>query len=733
MLGLQKDILLGGIYTPPEGTQYASQYCFADIEYDVVNLNCNKDYHILLSGDLNAHVGKDSDIIEIVTDVDSHPFLSQNFCEVFESETDIVAALENMNISPKRVSQDKSRTNNFGHSLLDFCKSLSLVIMNGRVDADKDIGKITNVKAHTIVDYCISDIELLPFVSNFEIHDFDPCISDLHCRLFMSIARKELSDPGIESTNDVPLPNSCDAGSKPDNPPLSSNIIRWCKNCNLTAQNDIVFNHDDIANLERVFVNDSDNDIDSLYSSLKDIIIKTCANCGFATIVKTNTIPSSSVKKRATPDKTNKAWFNGTCIKAKSDYKKARKLCSTFKRNLASTSSMTDNDVQEQNRLEANVKASSNLYKSVLRKAKKAHSKHISKTIIDSRSKDPKTFWKFINPNKRKKDTPISLESLRNHFSQLSENKDSDNNEDIQRDELETRLLNFQDNDISLSLLNDKFTIDELFKVVKRLKPNKASGEDNVINEAIINTFDVLKSYWVKLFNRILETGDIPSEWLSGLIVPIFKNKGDKNDPSNYRGITLLSCSAKFFTAVLNERLRIFSDTCEVLSKNQAGFRPNHSTVDHIFILKSLTDILRHRKRKLLCAFIDYEKAFDKVWHIGLWTKLLNSGIGGKFLNVIVNMYKGITSSITANGSKSESFAIHQGVRQGENLSPLLFALYVNDLENYLITNGCNPVDMELDLDDRITNYVKLLLILYADDTVIFADNEISLQKALDG
>ena len=96
-------------------------------------------------------------------------------------------------------------------------------------------------------------------------------------------------------------------------------------------------------------------------------------------------------------------------------------------------------------------------------------------------------------------------------------------------------------------------------------------------------------------------------------------------------------------------------------------------------------------------------------------------------------MYKGITSSITANGSKSESFAIHQGVRQGENLSPLLFALYVNDLEHYLITNGCNPIDMELDFDDRITNYVKLLLILYADDTVIFADNEISLQKALDG
>ena len=98
-----------------------------------------------------------------------------------------------------------------------------------------------------------------------------------------------------------------------------------------------------------------------------------------------------------------------------------------------------------------------------------------------------------------------------------------------------------------------------------------------------------------------------------------------------------------------------------------------------------------------------------------------------------MNMYKGITSSVINNGHKSDSFAINQGVRQGENLSPLLFALFVNDLECYLIENGCNFVNMELNFDERITEYLKLLLILYADDTVVFADNELSLQKALDG
>lgn len=259
---------------------------------------------------------------------------------------------------------------------------------------------------------------------------------------------------------------------------------------------------------------------------------------------------------------------------------------------------------------------------------------------------------------------------------------------------------------------------------------NKASGADGIINEIIIHTFDKLNFFWCSIFNKILKDGVIPEESLTGMIVPIYKNKGDKNDPGNYRGITLLSCSAKFFTAVLNERLGLYSQECDILSENQAGFRANHSTTDHIFVLKTLCDIMRNRKKKLYCAFVDYEKAFDKVWHTGLWIKLIRSGVGGRFLKVLMNMYQGISSCVSMNNISS-SFPICQGVRQGENLSPLLFALYVNDLEDFMKNSGCTHVDMGLDFDDRVNDYIKMLLILYADDTVIFADTEEKLQKAL--
>ena len=91
---------------------------------------------------------------------------------------------------------------------------------------------------------------------------------------------------------------------------------------------------------------------------------------------------------------------------------------------------------------------------------------------------------------------------------------------------------------------------------------------------------------YVKLFNKILDTGIMPTEWLIGLIVPLYKNQGDIQDINNYRGITLLSCIGKLFTSILNERLSRYSDAMYIIiSETQAGFRHGYYTLDHIFLL----------------------------------------------------------------------------------------------------------------------------------------------------
>lgn len=120
-----------------------------------------------------------------------------------------------------------------------------------------------------------------------------------------------------------------------------------------------------------------------------------------------------------------------------------------------------------------------------------------------------------------------------------------------------------------------------------------------------------------------------------GNIIPIYKNKGNKNDPESFRPITLLSCIGKLFTSILFKRLSNFVEQYEILCENQTGFRKHYSTIDNMFVLYSLFDILRMKKKKLYCAFIDFKAAFDKVWRVGLWKKTVKNNISGKCFKII--------------------------------------------------------------------------------------------------
>jgi len=137
---------------------------------------------------------------------------------------------------------------------------------------------------------------------------------------------------------------------------------------------------------------------------------------------------------------------------------------------------------------------------------------------------------------------------------------------------------------------------------------------------------------YLKLFNLIFEKGIIPEPWTKGIIQPIYKNKGNPASAENYRPITILSCMGKLFTAILNKRLQNFADNAELISEFQAGFRSKYSTVDNMFVLHCLIQLLKSQKKKIFCAFIDLKASFDTVWRNGLWSKLSMYSIHGKFL-----------------------------------------------------------------------------------------------------
>ena len=145
-----------------------------------------------------------------------------------------------------------------------------------------------------------------------------------------------------------------------------------------------------------------------------------------------------------------------------------------------------------------------------------------------------------------------------------------------------------------------------------------------------------------KLFTLILENGIVPSDWVKSNIIPIYKNKSNKNEPNNYCPITVLSCTGKLFTSIINSRLTFFLEENRILNETQSGFRKEYSTIDNIMALQSTIEYFKSQKRKLFCCFVDFTKAFDNIWRVGLWQKLLKHGIEEQIFKIITNMYNGI-------------------------------------------------------------------------------------------
>ena len=141
------------------------------------------------------------------------------------------------------------------------------------------------------------------------------------------------------------------------------------------------------------------------------------------------------------------------------------------------------------------------------------------------------------------------------------------------------------------------------------MKNNKSPGNDCIINEYITSTCDIVLPIYVTLFNIIFDTGIIPTVWLEGNIIPIYKKKGDQLDPRNYRPITLLSCLGKLFTSIINNRLTVFSDQVELLEdNNQSGFRQGYSTTDNIFVFHILLELLKGTPKKCIVLLLTLKK-----------------------------------------------------------------------------------------------------------------------------
>ena len=193
--------------------------------------------------------------------------------------------------------------------------------------------------------------------------------------------------------------------------------------------------------------------------------------------------------------------------------------------------------------------------------------------------------------------------------------------------------------------------------------------------------------YMLKLFNFVFNSGVFPEAWSEGLLIPLLK-KGIVTNVENFRGITLLSVLGKLFTRVLNNHLQSWAENYGIYVEAQNGFRPGRGTTDSIFILHCLINKFFDKNKSLYTFFVDFSKAFDYVIRENLWYKMIKAGVNGKILTIIRSMYNCVKTKVFSNGVMSDPFYCSLGVRQGKCLSPFLFSLYINDLEECLNVPG---------------------------------------------
>ena len=525
-----------------------------------------------------------------------------------------------------------------------------------------------------MVDYVITSPDYFSAISKFEVHDFNEYSNHSPISLTLKI-----------KTNTVITKNK------------ESVFYKWKPEHKEAFLNDL---SSDMHILDRLLIDGIDRNCepDDKVSNFSKFITDR-ANTYFEKHSKTQTTPRFS-----TGDfKEKKIWFNDECKNKREIYKE--KLYNfNLNRNAESRKIMLDAKKD---------------YKYYCRSCKLKYSYEQGRRMNEMRKKQPRQFWKTFKRNKRSQSESVPINDFFNYFKSLASDGASFENQEV-NDFLQD--FNRSTSESTFCELDEPITKDEIRNAAKQLNTNKACSLDTIINEYFKESIDILLNPLETLFNYILNKQTFPKQWSKGVIIPIYK-KGDARDPTNYRGITLVSCFGKLFTTIISERLAAWASMNNIISDAQFGFKSDYSTVDAIFILESLLSKYIRDKKRLYCSFIDLKRAFDSVYRDGLWYKLLKQGLNGKVFQIIRSIYSDVKSCVKNFGSISEFFDSNVGLLQGEVISPFLFSLFINDLEIYLHENPNATISLD---------QLSLYLLLFADDAVIFSESVEGLQTSLD-
>ena len=380
-------------------------------------------------------------------------------------------------------------------------------------------------------------------------------------------------------------------------------------------------------------------------------------------------------------------------------------------------------------------------FKQISRRWKRFYSVQHQNYLLDALKNNPRKFWRYFKGSRYQRATHKLAELTEYWSGLLSPNNCGalcENYSDLQH--LTATLHNISGSSLmheAASCLNTPIDISEISAALESMKLGKAAGPDGLSIEFL------KEAYWFEgdgqwrvkrfVFAEVLHvlcgaafnSGKVPNSWCAASISAVHK-KGSTHDLGNYRPIAVSAVIGKLLSKVLEMRLDIFAEEHGIRAKGQAGFRKGRNTIDQLFVLQHLVE--KHQIPKgakhLYCCFVDFQKAYDGVNRDVLFRHLSSLGLHGCFLQTVASMYWNVPLQAKCNGRLGTSFQSTSGVKQGDPLSPLLFGLLIDSLEQHMQAT-CPGVGV-------LIRQQLLQVLLYADDLVLFAESPESLQQQLD-
>ncbi|KAL4141519.1 hypothetical protein QTP88_004148 [Uroleucon formosanum] len=249
--------------------------------------------------------------------------------------------------------------------------------------------------------------------------------------------------------------------------------------------------------------------------------------------------------------------------------------------------------------------------------------------------------------------------------------------------------------------------LDEIEMIINSLKNNKSPEEDNINAELLKLAGSHLAIQIQKLIKSIWINEQIPKDWNTAIVCPVFK-KGNTAKVENYRGISLLDTSYKVLSLAVLKRLEGYA--VDIIGEYQCGFTRGKSTTDHIFTIRQIMEKYYEHDKDLYMIFVNFKQAYDSVNRQQLWTALRNFGIPERLVKMIGICNSNTYCKIRYQGELSPQFEVQSGLKQGDAMSPILFNLTLEKVVRDI------PINYEIE-----PNY-KNIMLAYADDIVILGD-----------